>query len=76
MSRHPYYPGAEVWKHPRADQTLVNVNRMRAVVYGAPPLVREKASTEDVIRERLKDGDKWDREVRRLARRRGGTLEA
>jgi hypothetical protein len=66
MSRRPYYPGAEVWQHPHAEACFANLNRMRAVVYGAPPLVREKASTEDVIRERLKEGDKWDRQVRRM----------
>jgi hypothetical protein len=71
MSRRPYYPGAEVWQHPHAEQTLANFNRMRAVVYGAPPLVREKASTGDVIRERLQERDKSARQVRRWARQHG-----
>ena len=70
MIRASYYPGADVWQHPRAEACFNALNRMRVNVYDTTPLLREKASTEDVIRERLWEGDKWDREARRLKRKR------
>ena len=74
MIRASYYPGAEVWQHPNAEKTFATVNECRRAYYGLPPLVRDKSSTEDVIRERLWEKEKWDREVRRLKRKRGESL--
>jgi hypothetical protein len=68
--RKPYLPGAEVWSDPRAEPILARITDMRRLCYGMPPLVREKASTEDVIRECLQDKDKFDRWMRRQSRAR------
>jgi hypothetical protein len=61
----PYLPGAAVWSDPRAEQILDRINETRRLCYGMSPLKREKASTEDVIRERLQDLDRLDRWMRR-----------
>jgi hypothetical protein len=65
-----YLPGAEVWSDPRAEQILDRINETRRICYGMScygmsPLAREKTSTEDVIRERLRDQDRFDRWMRR-----------
>ena len=65
MTRRPYYPGAEVWKHPDAEATFTSINEMRAVCYKAEPLDREKTSTQDVLRERLKYADASRRQLAR-----------
>jgi hypothetical protein len=67
--RRPYYPGAEVWQHPRAEQVFAAINHMRTTAYKAPPLERDKVSTEDLVRERLRDGDKERRQMNRWRER-------
>lgn len=61
-----YLPGAEVWSHPDAEQMLAGINDNRRMM-GVPPLVRDDPSTQNTIRERLKDLDAQRRQARRLA---------
>ncbi|MGM4958203.1 hypothetical protein ACT4MK_19315 [Bradyrhizobium barranii] len=68
----PYYPGAEVWQHPDAERVFAVVNDNRRMMK-APPLARDKASTEDVVRERLQRLDKSRRQSDWWRRKREAT---
>ena len=62
--RKPYLLGAAIWSDPLAEQIFARINEIRRLCYGMPPLVREKTSTEDIIRERLREGDRLARSFR------------
>jgi hypothetical protein len=70
-----YLPGAEVWDHPDAEQMLAGINDERRTM-GVPPLVRDDPSTENVVRDRLKDLDAERRRARRLAAKAAKVAEA
>jgi hypothetical protein len=61
-----YLPGAEVWDHRDAELVLAGVNDGRRTMK-APPLLRDDPTTENVVRERLRDLDAQRRQARRLA---------